>query len=56
MAESKHLPTIWRLPDEVWAEIKPLPSEKPPDTPGRPAVPFRKVLAGILYVLRTAMT
>ena len=54
MAESKHLPTIWRLPDEVWAEIKPLlPPEKPAGTPGRPAVPFRKVLDGILYVLRT---
>ena len=24
MAKSKHLPTIWRLPDEVRAEIKPL--------------------------------
>ena len=54
MAKSKHLPTIWRLPDEVWAQIKPLlPPEKPPGTPGRPAVPFRKVLDGIVYVLRT---
>jgi len=54
MAKSKHLPTIGRLPDGVWAEIKPLlPPEKLPGTPGRPAVPFRKVLDGILYVLRT---
>ena len=54
MAKSKRLPTIWRLPDEVWAAIKPLlPPEKPPGTPGRPAVPLRQVLDGILYVLRT---
>ena len=50
----KRLPTIWRVPDDVWAMIRPLlPPEKPPGTPGRPAVPFRKVLDGILYVLRT---
>ena len=52
--QPQSLRTIWRLPDEVWAEIKRLlPAEKPPGTPGRPAVPFRKVLDGILYVLRT---
>ncbi len=30
-----------------------LPPEKPAGTDGRPAVPFRKVLDGMLYVLRT---
>ena len=30
-----------------------LPSEKPANTRGRPAISFRKVLDGILYVLRT---
>ena len=30
-----------------------LPSEKPNNTIGRPAVSFRKVLDGILFVLRT---
>ena len=48
------LPTLWRVPDDLWARIQPLlPPEKVPGTPGRPAVPFRKVLDGILYVLRT---
>ena len=48
------LPTIWAVPDELWAKIHPLlPPEKAPGTPGRPAVPFRQVLDGILYVLRT---
>ena len=47
-------PTLWRLPDDLWAEVPPLlPPEQPPGTPGRPAVPFRRVLEGILYVLRT---
>ena len=50
----QRLATIWQLPDEIWAELQPLlPLEKPAGTPGRPAVPFRKVLDGILYVLRT---
>jgi transposase len=30
-----------------------LPKEKPFKTIGRPIVPFRKVLDGILYILRT---
>jgi transposase len=42
------------MPDELCDEIKLiLPSEKPNNTIGRPAVSFRKVLDGILYVLRT---
>src|SRR5580698_3002463 len=48
------LPTIKRIPDDLWAEIAPLlGEEKVPGTRGRPPVPFRKVLDGILYVLRT---
>src|SRR4051794_30357803 len=30
-----------------------LPAQKEPGTPGRPLVPFRKVIDGILFVLRT---
>ena len=52
--KSKGLPTIWRLPDQVWGELAPLlPLQKPPGTRGRPQVPFRQVVDGILYVLRT---
>lgn len=48
------LPTIWTIPDEMWRRIRPsLPAEKRPGTPGRPNVPFRKVINGILFVLRT---
>jgi transposase len=52
----EHLPpTIKRIPDNVWNEVKHiLPKEKPINTKGHPAaVPFRKVLDGILFVLRT---
>ena len=50
----KHLPSIRNIPDDLWDEIKLLlPSEKANNTVGRPIVPFRKVVDGILYVLRT---
>jgi transposase len=53
--KKKHLfPTIRKIPDDLWDEIKLiLPSEKLDKTVGCPVVPFRKVLDGILYVLRT---
>ena len=47
----KYLPAIKRIPDQLWNEIRLiLPLEKPNNTIGRPAVSFRKVLDGILYV------
>jgi transposase len=50
----KYLPTVRKIPDDLWDEIKLLlPSEKPNNTIGRPIIPFRKVLDGILHVLRT---
>jgi putative transposase len=46
--------TIWEVPDELWRQIAPLlPPEKPAGSRGRPALPNRQVLNGILYVLRT---
>ncbi len=48
------LPTLWKVPDELWKKIKPvLPPEKAAHTVGRPAVNFRVVFNGIMYVLRT---
>ena len=48
------MPTIWHIPDDLWEEFKQaLPPEKKPSTVGRPIVPYRRVLDGILYVLRT---
>lgn len=53
--KKKHLlPTIRRIPDLVWNEVKGiLPKEKSPRTIGRPSVPYRTVLDGVLFVLRT---
>ena len=50
----KTLGTIRRIPDDLWMEVQPLlPHEKALGTNGRPVVPFRMVLDGMLYVLRT---
>ncbi len=47
-------PTIWRIPADLWEEYRALlPLQKAAGTPGRPVVPFRRVLDGILPVLRT---
>jgi transposase len=51
---AKYLPTVKRIPDALWDEVRLiLPPEKSNNTIGRPVVSFRKVLEGILYVLRT---
>lgn len=45
---------LQEIPDDLWEFIEPiLPAEKLPGTNGRPQVPNRKILNGILYVLRT---
>ena len=56
MSKSKRkcVRTIIHIPDDLWYEIKNiLPDQKPENTIGHPIVPYRKVLDGILFVLRT---
>jgi len=49
---NKHLPTIRKIPNDLWDEIKlSLPPEKSDKTIGRPVIPFRKVLDDIVYIL-----
>ena len=44
------------VPDRLWKEILPLlPPEAPKPKGGRPRVPDRACLTGIVYVLRTGM-
>ena len=51
----KYVPTAKRTPDELWYEIRfILASEKLANTIGTPAISFRKVLDGTIYVLRTS--
>jgi transposase len=50
----KNKPTITKISDKLLDMIGPIfPKEKPNNTAGSPAIPFRKVLDGIIYVLRT---
>ncbi len=52
--KSKNISIITKISDELWNMIcNLLPDEKPNNTIGRPAVPFRKIMNGILYILRT---
>ena len=45
---------LTKIPDKLWDEISPiLSTEKQNNTIGRPIVPYRKVMDGIVYVLRT---
>ena len=52
--KNKKVSVITKISDESWDNISDLlPNEKPKNTVGRPTIPFRKILDGILYVLRT---
>ena len=54
MATETLLATLGHTPDELWSLLAPLLGpEKAPGTPGRPAVPFRRIFDGLIYVLRT---
>ena len=53
-ATKQNKPKITKISDKLWDMIDPiLPREKPNNTVGRPVIPFRKVLDGIVYVLRS---
>jgi transposase len=44
------------VPDELWAIVEPLlPSEPPKPKVGRPRIPDRAALTGILFVLKTGI-
>ena len=48
------LPTIWRVPDELWAMLERLLAElDPPKRRGRPRIDARAAMDGIIYRART---
>jgi transposase len=52
--KNKNIDTITKISDELWDRLTAiLPKEKPNNTVGRPVIPFRKIMNGIVYVLRT---
>ena len=52
--DARRISDAWRIPNELWDRIEPLlPRVRRSRKGGRPPVPFRQVLDGIFYVLRT---
>jgi putative transposase len=52
--EEKPMPTIWRVPDELWEKIEPILAEHdPPKRTGRPRADRRAILDAIIFRLRT---
>jgi putative transposase len=50
----KPLPTIWRVPDDLWAELRPiLERYDPPKRRGRKRIDPRRVLDAVIFRLRT---
>lgn len=49
----KPMPTIWRVPDELWAIAEPLLRPRAHPKGGRPWTDTRRALDGVLHVLRT---
>lgn len=54
MQQDKPLPTIWRVPDDLWSKIEAVLQERdPPAQTGRPRIDPRAALDGMIYRLRT---
>lgn len=50
----KALPTIWRVPDELWEKIEPILAKyDPPKNTGRRRIDQRAALDAIIFRLRT---
>jgi putative transposase len=50
------LPTIWRVPDDLWAKIQPILDEcDPPRCTGRGRIDPRRALDGVIYRLRSGV-
>ena len=50
------LPTIWRVPDELWVKIEPILAEYDPTKPvGRKRIDQRCALDGIIYRMRSGV-
>lgn len=54
--EVNALPTIWRVPDELWVMVAPILAEHdPPHRTGRPRISARDALDAIIYRLRSGV-
>jgi len=54
--EAGPLPTIWCVPDDLWAKIKAILDEHdPPKDTGRKRIDQRRALDGIIYRMRSGV-
>jgi hypothetical protein len=54
--EVGELPTVWRVPDELWAKVaEVLARDDPPKPTGRPRIDPRAALGAILFRLRSGV-
>lgn len=54
MSDQKPLPTLWEIPDQLWQILEPVILRRfPPNKMGRGRSELRRVLNGIIYVMRT---
>lgn len=52
--ETQELPTIWRVPDDLWNRVAPVLAElDPPQPTGRPRIAARAALDAIIFRLRS---
>ena len=52
--QEKPLPTIWRVPDELWEIIEPILKEHdPPKSTGRPRIDQREALDAVIFRMRS---
>jgi putative transposase len=52
--DPEELPTIWRVPDKLWARIEPILNRRDPPKPtGRKRIDQRAALDAIIYRMRT---
>jgi putative transposase len=50
----KRMPTLWEVPDDLWARMEPLLNElDPPKATGRPREDRRRILDGLIFRFRT---
>ena len=55
MGHTEELPTIWEVPDALWAQMEPIIQElDPPKATGRKRADPRRQLEGIIFRLRTS--
>lgn len=53
-APGRPLETIWNVPDELWEQFREILLKRyPPAAVGRPRVPLRPVLDGVIYRMRS---